>query len=61
MDVIRFGILGAGRIGKVHARTIAESGQASVTVYPHGDFLYVAAWDQMVEYDKAQARARRSW
>jgi len=28
--VIRFGILGAGRIGKVHARTIADSGNASV-------------------------------
>lgn len=28
--MIRFGILGAGRIGKVHARTIAESGRASV-------------------------------
>ncbi|RYE85738.1 MAG: inositol 2-dehydrogenase [Hyphomicrobiales bacterium] len=28
--MIRFGILGAGRIGKVHARTIAESGKASV-------------------------------
>ena len=30
MDVIRFGILGAGRIGKVHARTIADSGNAEV-------------------------------
>jgi len=28
--VIRFGILGAGRIGKVHARTIADSGKAKV-------------------------------
>ncbi|MFY8030703.1 MAG: Gfo/Idh/MocA family oxidoreductase, partial [Devosia sp.] len=28
--MIRFGILGAGRIGKVHARTIADSGKAQV-------------------------------
>ncbi len=28
--MIRFGILGAGRIGKVHARTIADSGKAKV-------------------------------
>jgi myo-inositol 2-dehydrogenase / D-chiro-inositol 1-dehydrogenase len=28
--MIRFGILGAGRIGNVHARTIAASGRASV-------------------------------
>lgn len=28
--MISFGILGAGRIGKVHARTIAESGRARV-------------------------------
>ena len=28
--MIRFGILGAGRIGKVHARTIADSNNASV-------------------------------
>lgn len=28
--MIRFGILGAGRIGKVHARTIADSGNAKV-------------------------------
>jgi myo-inositol 2-dehydrogenase/D-chiro-inositol 1-dehydrogenase len=28
--VIRFGILGAGRIGKVHARTVADSGRAQV-------------------------------
>ncbi|HEY9012018.1 MAG TPA: inositol 2-dehydrogenase [Devosia sp.] len=30
--MIRFGILGAGRIGKVHARTIAESGKAQVAL-----------------------------
>jgi myo-inositol 2-dehydrogenase / D-chiro-inositol 1-dehydrogenase len=28
--VVRFGVLGAGRIGKVHAGTIARSGRASV-------------------------------
>ncbi len=28
--MLRFGILGAGRIGKVHARTIAASGKATV-------------------------------
>ena len=28
--MLRFGILGAGRIGKVHARTIAASGKAKV-------------------------------
>jgi myo-inositol 2-dehydrogenase / D-chiro-inositol 1-dehydrogenase len=28
--VVKFGLLGAGRIGKVHARTIANSGRASV-------------------------------
>ena len=28
--MIRFGVLGAGRIGKVHARTIAASGKAKV-------------------------------
>lgn len=28
--MVRFGILGAGRIGKVHARTVADSGRASV-------------------------------
>jgi myo-inositol 2-dehydrogenase/D-chiro-inositol 1-dehydrogenase len=28
--MVRFGVLGAGRIGKVHARTLAESGRASV-------------------------------
>ena len=28
--MLRFGILGAGRIGKVHARTIATSGKAEV-------------------------------
>ena len=28
--MIRFGVLGAGRIGKVHARTIAASGKATV-------------------------------
>ena len=28
--MIRFGVLGAGRIGKVHARTIAASQQATV-------------------------------
>jgi myo-inositol 2-dehydrogenase/D-chiro-inositol 1-dehydrogenase len=29
-DMLRFGVLGAGRIGKVHARTIAASGKARV-------------------------------
>jgi myo-inositol 2-dehydrogenase/D-chiro-inositol 1-dehydrogenase len=29
-EMVRFGILGAGRIGKVHARTVADSGRASV-------------------------------
>ncbi len=29
--MLRFGILGAGRIGKVHAATIANSGRARVT------------------------------
>ena len=28
--MVKFGLLGAGRIGKVHARTIANSGRASV-------------------------------
>ncbi|MHB1103488.1 MAG: inositol 2-dehydrogenase [Devosia sp.] len=28
--MVRFGVLGAGRIGKVHANTIAQSGRASV-------------------------------
>ncbi len=28
--MLRFGVLGAGRIGKVHARTIAASGKAKV-------------------------------
>ena len=28
--MLRFGVLGAGRIGKVHARTIAASGKARV-------------------------------
>src|SRR5687767_11556467 len=28
--MVRFGVLGAGRIGKVHAGTIARSGRASV-------------------------------
>jgi myo-inositol 2-dehydrogenase / D-chiro-inositol 1-dehydrogenase len=28
--MVRFGVLGAGRIGKVHARTLADSGRASV-------------------------------
>ncbi len=28
--MVRFGVLGAGRIGKVHARTIAASGRAAV-------------------------------
>ncbi len=28
--MIRFGVLGAGRIGKVHARALADSGRASV-------------------------------
>ena len=28
--MVKFGLLGAGRIGKVHARTIARSGRASV-------------------------------
>ena len=28
--MVRFGVLGAGRIGNVHARTIAASGRASV-------------------------------
>ena len=28
--MIRFGVLGAGRIGKVHARTIAASSRATV-------------------------------
>jgi myo-inositol 2-dehydrogenase/D-chiro-inositol 1-dehydrogenase len=28
--MVRFGILGAGRIGKVHARTLADSGRAQV-------------------------------
>ena len=27
--MLRFGVLGAGRIGKVHARTIAASGKAT--------------------------------
>ena len=30
--MVRFGILGAGRIGKVHARTIADSGKAQVAL-----------------------------
>ncbi|MGQ0485931.1 MAG: inositol 2-dehydrogenase [Hyphomicrobiales bacterium] len=30
--MIRFGVLGAGRIGKVHARTIAASGKAKVVL-----------------------------
>jgi myo-inositol 2-dehydrogenase/D-chiro-inositol 1-dehydrogenase len=29
--MLRFGVLGAGRIGKVHARSLHESGRASVT------------------------------
>ncbi|QPC86173.1 inositol 2-dehydrogenase [Mesorhizobium sp. NBSH29] len=29
--MLRFGILGAGRIGKVHARSLRDSGRASVT------------------------------
>jgi myo-inositol 2-dehydrogenase/D-chiro-inositol 1-dehydrogenase len=29
-EMVRFGILGAGRIGKVHARTLADSGRAQV-------------------------------
>jgi myo-inositol 2-dehydrogenase/D-chiro-inositol 1-dehydrogenase len=28
--MVRFGVLGAGRIGKVHARTLADSGRAQV-------------------------------
>ena len=28
--MVRFGVLGAGRIGKVHARTLADSGRATV-------------------------------
>ena len=28
--MVKFGLLGAGRIGRVHARTIANSGRASV-------------------------------
>jgi len=28
--MVRFGVLGAGRIGKVHARTLADSGRAEV-------------------------------
>ena len=28
--MLRFGVLGAGRIGKVHSRTIAASGKAKV-------------------------------
>ena len=34
--MMRFGVLGAGRIGKVHARTIAASGKA--TVLPFASF-----------------------
>jgi len=45
--VVRFGILGAGRIGKVHAATIANSSQASVA--------YVA--DALPEAAKALAES----
>ena len=45
--MIRFGVLGAGRIGKVHAATIARSPRASVA--------YVA--DAMPEAAEALARS----
>jgi len=45
--MVRFGVLGAGRIGKVHANTIAGSGRASVA--------YVA--DAMPEAARALAAA----
>ena len=45
--MLRFGILGAGRIGKVHARTIAASGRASVAYL--ADALPKAAADLAAE------------
>ena len=45
--MLRFGILGAGRIGKVHARTIAASGKATVAYL--ADALPKAAADLAAE------------
>jgi myo-inositol 2-dehydrogenase/D-chiro-inositol 1-dehydrogenase len=45
--MLRFGVLGAGRIGKVHARTIAASGKARVAYL--ADALPKAAADLAVE------------
>jgi myo-inositol 2-dehydrogenase / D-chiro-inositol 1-dehydrogenase len=45
--MLRFGILGAGRIGKVHARTIAASGKAKVAYL--ADALPKAAEDLAAE------------
>ena len=45
--MLRFGVLGAGRIGKVHARTIAASGKAKVAYL--ADALPKAAADLAAE------------
>jgi len=45
--MLRFGVLGAGRIGKVHARTIAASGKATVAYL--ADALPKAAEDLAAE------------
>ncbi|WP_395662575.1 Gfo/Idh/MocA family oxidoreductase, partial [Aestuariivirga sp.] len=45
--MLRFGVLGAGRIGKVHARTIAASGKAMVAYL--ADALPKAAEDLAAE------------
>ena len=45
--MLRFGVLGAGRIGKVHARTIAASGKAKVAYI--ADAMPKAAEDLAVE------------
>lgn len=47
IGMLRFGVLGAGRIGKVHARTIAASGKAKVAYI--ADAMPKAAMDLAAE------------
>ena len=51
--MLRFGVLGAGRIGKVHARTIAASGKARVAYL--ADAMPKAAEDLAAEVEASVA------